>query len=519
MRSENFPNPRGFLSGVSLAILSLLLLLDPHKTRVANGGELPISESLAHNSTEEQQEPSCVVKLPTVKPEALLFAVAEEVPRSDGNVSSLDRPFEQGEEILGGVGMCRLANKFASRVIDDGVLINGLQASVGGRFVGIERSSPLHVAEDIPTQGFGVGLPDNECTGLPLPLNDQLDRSFIDRSPPQNRRLPLPFVHVLGFAADVRFVGLDLAVEFLEGVGLHRLSDAVEHEPRGSLGDSDCPAEFVAADSILAVGNRPDCNEPFVQTKRRILEDRANLEAELLLATGSVAFDRAGSGRQFLAGIVAALWAGDLSARPFDRTHEIVAVRGLRKVANGFEEGLGDCVHLCSSNCPPPHHLSVAGDKAARERAGVSKKGTGSPVVQPPAATVIRGAEPRVPVRLTATNENLIVAAAIRDDYISGLDRSVFRIDGSYHTRERLVVIGDFEIFAGEGEGVLIERISVDFKIVLPSLPPRIVGGENDFKFCVGDLFHFYFSSPESPGFDFRGVSFAPHTSNYNDRQ
>ena len=95
MRSENFPNPRGFFSGVSLAILLLLLLPDTHESRIAYCGELPVGQAFPHNSTEEQQEPSCIVQLSTIEPKPLFFAVAEEVPRSDRDVSPLDRSLEQ----------------------------------------------------------------------------------------------------------------------------------------------------------------------------------------------------------------------------------------------------------------------------------------------------------------------------------------------------------------------------------------------------------------------------------------
>ncbi len=73
-------------------------------------------------------------------------------------------------------------------------------------------------------------------------------------------------------------------VELLEGAGLHGESDAVEHEPGGLLSGADCPPEFVGGDAVLGVGDQPNGRKPLVEAERRVLEDRAELDGELLLA-------------------------------------------------------------------------------------------------------------------------------------------------------------------------------------------------------------------------------------------
>jgi hypothetical protein len=94
-------------------------------------------------------------------------------------------------------------------------------------------------------------------------------------------------VHVLFLAADVRLVNLHrvfgVAAEF-SLPGLHHLPDAVQHEPSRLLSDPNCLGHLVGADPVLAIGQHPEGHHPLVETDRGILENRPNLEGELLLA-------------------------------------------------------------------------------------------------------------------------------------------------------------------------------------------------------------------------------------------
>ena len=138
IRSENFPNPRGFLSGVSLAMLCVLLL-DPHEARIANSGEFAVCESLPQHATQRVQEAASVPQLAEVEPEALLVAVAFQVPRSDGDVSPLQRPLEQAEEVLGRVGVNPPANEFTGGVRDNLVAEMFFQSAGCRPLVSVDR--------------------------------------------------------------------------------------------------------------------------------------------------------------------------------------------------------------------------------------------------------------------------------------------------------------------------------------------------------------------------------------------
>ena len=63
-----------------------------------------------------------------------------------------------------------------------------------------------------------------------------------------------------------------------------RVPDAVKHEPRGLLSDLQRPCDFVGTNSVVAGRKHPHRGEPFVEADRRILEDRTDLDRELLPA-------------------------------------------------------------------------------------------------------------------------------------------------------------------------------------------------------------------------------------------
>jgi hypothetical protein len=64
-------------------------------------------------------------------------------------------------------------------------------------------------------------------------------------------------VHVAGFPADVSLVDLDVATDLATHFVLHGKTNAVQHEPSGFLSHADSAGQFIAADSILGVGDEP----------------------------------------------------------------------------------------------------------------------------------------------------------------------------------------------------------------------------------------------------------------------
>jgi hypothetical protein len=135
-------------------------------------------------------------------------------------------------------------------------------------------------------------------------------------------------------------INLDFAADLAEGLGLHRQPDAMEHEPRGLLGDSKRSRHFVGADPVLGVGDEPHARKPLFERDRRVLEDGPDLGGKLLLARAALP-DPAGAQER---GPFRTALRADRAAGPLDGDHEGQGSIRVREVDHGFLEGFGDGV-------------------------------------------------------------------------------------------------------------------------------------------------------------------------------
>jgi hypothetical protein len=143
-------------------------------------------------------------------------------------------------------------------------------------------------------------------------------------------------VHEPGTATDEGFVHLNLTLKPLgKGLGLHRQPDTVEHEPRGLLGHSKGAVQLVATDPVLGVDQQPDRGEPLVQPNGGVLEDRAQLDGELLLAALALP-DTTGGQERVLVGPTAG--AGD-AIGPAEPRQEGKAHVLVSEVPDGLYQG------------------------------------------------------------------------------------------------------------------------------------------------------------------------------------
>ena len=62
---------------------------------------------------------------------------------------------------------------------------------------------------------------------------------------------------------------------------MHSVADALEHEPSRPLSYPKILADFIAADTVLAVADKPHGREPFVQRYGRVFEKCTYLDGEL----------------------------------------------------------------------------------------------------------------------------------------------------------------------------------------------------------------------------------------------
>src|SRR5690349_21129201 len=123
-------------------------------------------------------------------------------------------------------------------------------------------------------------------------------------------------VHESRLSADEGLIDFDFTSELLKEISiLHGKPDALLHEPRGLLGDAESAVNLVAADAVLAIGFHPNADQPLVQRQRRVLHDRARLDAEARLRMSDAAFPNA-TGLYEADAVRSATRAADFSIRP-----------------------------------------------------------------------------------------------------------------------------------------------------------------------------------------------------------
>jgi len=180
---------------------------------------------------------------------------------------------------------------------------------------------------------------------LSAAFQEPLDDCLAHRAAPLDLVGPLVLVHVAGLPADKRLIGLHLAAEFAERLGLHRQPDSVQHEPRRLLSDAERPAQLAGRNAVLRVGDAPHRDEPLIQAERAILKDRADLTRELFAAVLRLALQHRPAGDD-ADRFAAALRAGQFAVRPLGREHRLERHGRIGEVGHGFEQGFrGVVVH------------------------------------------------------------------------------------------------------------------------------------------------------------------------------
>jgi len=172
-------------------------------------------------------------------------------------------------------------------------------------------------------------------------LQNSHDRNLVFGASLSNPALALVGVHESCCAADESLIHFHFAPRAAHWNGrarLHGETDSVQHEPCALLSNSKSAANFVRANTILAVGNQPDCDEPLVERERGIFEDSSNLHAELLASMLVLALPETASGDEANVSS-AASWALD-TVRPAALDHELEAVVGVGEVQNGLLQSL-----------------------------------------------------------------------------------------------------------------------------------------------------------------------------------
>jgi hypothetical protein len=97
---------------------------------------------------------------------------------------------------------------------------------------------------------------------------------------------PLTFgtVHIPRFSTDVGLVNLYFAVWTLtkfSAASLQAQTDAMQHKPCRLLSNADSTGDLIARDSVAAIRQHPNGNDPLLDSDRRILEYGSDLGGKL----------------------------------------------------------------------------------------------------------------------------------------------------------------------------------------------------------------------------------------------
>ena len=217
-----------------------------------------------------------------------------------------------------------------------------IQPLIGQERISVDRAASFHVSANLGLHMMLAPSGNHICANVTAAFQNADDWSFVFGASLSNPATVLIAVHVPCRTADQSFVYFDFAsapAEFHDGAILHRKPDAMEHEPRGLLSNAKSAAHFIRTDSILAVRNHPNGDEPLVQRKCRILKDSPDLDGELPMMVDGFTLPLALILEEY--DILALTGgAGNDAIGPAESNHEIEAVVGIGEVDNRLLESL-----------------------------------------------------------------------------------------------------------------------------------------------------------------------------------
>jgi hypothetical protein len=261
------------------------------RVRAACCDQVLVGQTATDNSAEHFVKPFCVSQLPHIEPERLFVQIPEQVKRLNGDVRSLETALQQRPEVLATVRVNLPVNVRLS-VIDHLMHVFGSKLVVRLQRVGVDVRARFDIQADASFKRVPLVVRDRCHTDLavagcavPLKQSHNGDLAVEASALATDTGTAFPVgVHVARSATDVGFINFDVATELAAArFVLHRQTDAVQHEPRGLLGDANRAVDLPRANAVLAVGDQPQNGQPLVQTERRVLKDRPGLERELPL--------------------------------------------------------------------------------------------------------------------------------------------------------------------------------------------------------------------------------------------
>ena len=277
-----------------------------------------------------------VRQLSEVVPESLLVEIPEKMEWLDADVSSFQSALEQTPEVFESVCV-NLSFDISFGMVNHVMSVVPNQPFVGLKSVAKQSGICSDVIADFFVNCVLLAIRKNLSANLSATFEHAEYDRLVVRATCNDAPTMNVAVHVSRFAADESFVYFyfrSRPAEFQKRLSLHRKANPVKHEPRGLLCDAERPPDFVRTDSVFAIRNEPNCDEPLVESERRILTDSPDLGRELPLGMLRLAFPQATSRDE--SNVFASASGTHDAIGPATLNHEREAVIGIGEMYDGL---------------------------------------------------------------------------------------------------------------------------------------------------------------------------------------
>src|ERR1700722_2056722 len=214
--------------------------------------------------------------------------------RFHSNVSSAKAALQQRPEVLNALSMY-LSIHVLLKMVHKSMVVFRFEIVVSSKLISHNRRASLNKITHGSMHGGILAISDYPCfdfsTALKCADNYSLAVSAL-HSNAIAQTAAFTLVHIACLAANISLINLHRPVrstKFAASLVLQSKADAMQHEPCRFLSYADGAGDLVGTDTISAIGDHPDHNQPFLQRNRGILKDGSNLCRELAFCVGALA--------------------------------------------------------------------------------------------------------------------------------------------------------------------------------------------------------------------------------------
>jgi len=204
--------------------------------------------------------------LPVVVAERKFVDVILQIFPAHRMVSTADAPLHLAPKALDSVSVNVAAHVLASAVVDLPMAkTESRGVPIDGKLVAVERRRSVNLAVNVDEDVRGCDGINNFCIDAAAAFRKPNDGSFPSGS---------PAAFAGPDASKVSFISFHNSHEFVGEAGGQQLADLVSHAPGALVGDAELPFEFLGCNSIAALSHEKNGEEPRLQRRFRLVENR-----------------------------------------------------------------------------------------------------------------------------------------------------------------------------------------------------------------------------------------------------